>query len=133
MKRVNKADLLVLVTLIGCASSSRPPPAAIPQATAVCQDLACLEANVGQVIDVEGTFVFPPNSKRKGQHLYRLTLADGTSVVLHERHAKLTRDIDGKRVVARGVHDKHPLPDRYNIIEAVGDPYLVELYDVVVR
>ncbi len=105
----------------------------MPKATATCTDLACLEANEGNVIDVDGSYVFPPDPQRKGQHLHRLTLADATSMVLHAKHPKLTKDIDGKPITARGVFYKHPVPDRYNIIQALADPYLVELYDVVVR
>ena len=104
----------------------------MPSATATCSDLACLDANAGKVIDVDGTFVFPPDPARKGQHLYRLALADGTSLVLHAKHAKLTKDLDGKRITVRGVYYKHPIPERYGIIQAVADPYLVELYDVTV-
>lgn len=90
------------------------------------------------MIDVDGTFAFPPDPKRKGQHLYRLVLADGTSVVLpHPKtdamRVKLAREHDGKRITARGIYYKHPIPERYGIIQAVGDPYLVELYDVAVR
>ncbi|MDQ3334020.1 MAG: hypothetical protein M4D80_02585 [Myxococcota bacterium] len=125
--------LALAATLLGACSSAKTPQPAMPTATATCSDLACLDANEGKVIDVEGTFVFPPDPKRKGQHLYRLTLADGTSMVLHAKHAKLTADIDGKRITARGVYYKHPMPERYGIIQAVADPYLVELYDVVVR
>ena len=121
-----------LFVLAACSSTS-PSPAAMPQSTAVCSDLACLQANEGKVIDVDGTFVFPPEAAPKGQHFYRLTLGDGTNVVLHQHHAKLTREIDGKHITARGIYYKHPIPERYRIIQAVADPYLVEIYDITVR
>ncbi len=105
----------------------------MPHSTAACTDLACLQANEGKVIDVDGTFVYPPDAARKGAHFYRLTLRDGTSLVLHPHHAKLTRDIDGKPITSRGVYYKHPIPERYGIIQAVADPYLVEIYDITVR
>ena len=122
----------LFVALAACSSKGTPPPA-MPQATAACTDLACLKANEGKVIDVDGTFVFPPDPTRKGLQLYRLTLADGTSLVLHQKHARLTRDIDGKHITARGVYYGHPIPERYGIFQAVADPYLVEIYDVTVR
>jgi len=38
----------------------------MPQSTAFCPDLACLQANEGKVIDVDGTFVFPFEAAPKG-------------------------------------------------------------------
>jgi hypothetical protein len=134
VRQINQ--LVLYAVFVGCSASSSkppPPPPQIPHPDATCDTLACLQAFEGKVIDVEGTFVFPPNPKRKGQHLYRLTLKDDTSVVLYQHPAKLTRDIDGKRITARGVYYKHPMPERYGIIEATASPYLVEVYDIVVR
>lgn len=126
-------ELLFTFALTSCSSATPPPtPVVIPQATAHCTDLACIEANEGKVIDFEGTFAFPTDPKRKGQHLYRLNLADGTSVILHaEARKQLTKDRDGQRLTIRGiVYSVKNIPDKYGIFQAMAAPYCVELYDV---
>jgi hypothetical protein len=132
-RRLRGDALIVLLLVLAACSSTSTPPAAMPRSTATCSDLACLQANEGMVIDVAGTFAFPPEGAPRGRHFQRLTLGDGTSVVLHPEHAKLTRAIDGKQITARGIYYKHPIPERYGIIQAIADPYLVEIYDVTMR
>lgn len=109
----------------------------MPQPTARCLDLACLEANEGNVVEVEGTFAFPRDPRRKGQHLYRLSLTDGTSLVLPappagEFRRRLSRDNDGKQLTVRGRIYTKTIPEQYGIIERTADPYCVELFDVKV-
>lgn len=101
---------------------------------ATCTDLPCLQANEGKVIDLEGTFAFPPDPKRKGRNQYKLALADGTEVVL-KRDDRLTPALHGKRIVVRGKVYANPgnIPDEYGIIQATPNPYLVELYAVTPR
>jgi hypothetical protein len=131
---VGKAVLLAVV--VGCASPAAVAPAV--QASAACGDRACLEAHEGKAIDVEGTFRFPEDPERKGKHRYRLVLGDGTAIMLpHPKElgamgAKLSRDHDGKRLVARGLVYVKPMniPEKYGIIQSTADPQLVELYDV---
>lgn len=99
-----------------------------------CTDLPCLQAHEGEVIDLEGTFAFPPDPKRKGGSQYKLALADGTEVVL-KRDERLTPALDGKRIVVRGKAYANPgsIPAEYGIIQATPNPYLVELYAVTPR
>jgi hypothetical protein len=125
-------ELACLLALAGCAGTSTPKPP--PAAMATCSDLACLQANEGKVIDVEGTFAFPPDANRKGTAQYKLALADGTVVVL-KRDARLTPALDGKSIVVRGKVYASPerIPDEYGIIQSTANPYLVELYAVTAR
>jgi hypothetical protein len=102
-----------------------------------CSERACLEANEGDVIDIAGTFVFPPDRKRKGQHRYTLSLVDGTKVILPNpkddaTRAQLSRANDGKRVTVRGRIYTRNIPDRYGIIARTADPYVVELFAVTI-
>lgn len=82
------------------------------------------------MIDLAGTFRFPSDPRRKGQHLYRLLLADGTSVVLHAKHERLTSDRDRQRLTVRGIVYTKIIPDQYGIIQRTSDPYCVELFAV---
>jgi len=86
--------------------------------------------NEGKVIDLAGTFAFPADPKRKGRHLYRLNLDDGTSVVLHPRHEQLTKDRDGQHITVRCIVFTKMIPEKYDIIERTSDPYCVELFAV---
>lgn len=99
-----------------------------------CRDLACIQANEGQVIDLDGLFASPPDPSRKGASQYKLTLSDGTEVVL-KRDERLTRALDGQRIVVRGKAYANPanIPDDYGIIQSTPNPYLVELYAVAPR
>jgi hypothetical protein len=126
-------ELACLLGLAGCAGTSTPKPPP-PAAMTTCTDLACIRANEGKVIDLEGTFAFPPDAKRKGTAQYKLALADGTVVVL-KRDARLTPALDGKSLVVRGKVYASPqrIPDEYGIIQSTANPYLVELYDVTAR
>jgi hypothetical protein len=117
-----------LLAIAACASPQRVPPP--PPGTTSCHDLACIEATEGNAIDLAGTFAFPSDPTRKGKHLYRLVLADQTSVVLHAKHAGLTKDRDGQPMTIRGVVYTKLIPDQYGIIQRTSDPYCVELYDV---
>lgn len=129
MRSINRRYAVLCATLVVSCSSSSPPPAP-PHATGSCSDLACIEANEGKVIDLAGTFMFPADPKRKGKHLYRLLLADGTSVVLHARHEQLTADRDRQQLTVRGIVYTKVIPDRYGIIQRTSDPYCVELLTV---
>lgn len=99
-----------------------------------CNDLACIEANEGQVIELEGVFAFPPDPSRKGTSQYKLALSDGVEVVL-KRDERLTPALDGRRIAVRGKVYANPanIPDRYGIIQSTRNPYLVELYAVTPR
>ena len=119
----------ILVLAIGCASS-KPKPAAAPNAVAICGDKRCIETHVGQVIDLAGTFPAASDPKRKGKHMHRVALLDGTSIILHAKHAKLTGDRDGRPIMVRGIVYTTEIPDRYGIIQRTSDPYCVEIYDV---
>jgi hypothetical protein len=82
--------------------------------------------------------VFPTDPTRKGPHRYKLVLADDTTVILPHPttdvlRATLSPDNDGKPMTVRGVHYKHPIPDRYGIFQATPDPYLVEMREASLR
>ena len=126
--------LVGLLALTSCAGTSAPKPAPAPAAMASCSDFACLQTNEGKVIEVEGTFAFPPDRTRKGTSQYKLALHDGTVVVL-KRDDRLTLALDGKRIAVRGKVYASPerIPAEYGIIQATPNPYLVELYAVTLR
>lgn len=124
MKRV------LLLALVACGSKPKPPITIADPVAATCDKRECLAAFEGKTIAVLGTFVFPTDPTRKGPHLYKLVLSDDTTVIL-PRDAKLTKALDGKPITVRGVHYKHPIPDRYGIIQATAEPYLVELRAVI--
>jgi hypothetical protein len=122
-------DFVFFAVVASC--SSRPSPVKpVTEAAARCTDLGCITANEGKVIDLDGTFAFPTDPTRKGKHLYRLVLADGTSVVLHAKHEKLEKQRDGQPMTVRGVVYTDAIPERYGIIARTSDPYCVEVYDV---
>lgn len=143
-----------IALIVGCSSGARTPEPAPPwpeasarserlaarRAASVvvtsCSARACLEANEGEVIDIAGTFVSPPDRTRKGQHRYTLALADGTKVILPNpkddaTRATLSPASDGKRVTVRGRIYTRNIPDRYGIIASTADPYVVEMFTVL--
>lgn len=119
-------ELHVLV-LAGCAATTTPGPPAMT----TCTDLACITAHEGSVIDLAGTFAFPPDRNKKGTSQYKLALADGTVVVLR-RDERLAPALDGQTIVVRGKAYASPerIPDAYGIIQSTPNPYVVEIYAV---
>ncbi len=98
-----------------------------------CGDLACLQAHEGEVVDLVGTFGFPPDRKRKGQHRFTVTLADGTKVILPNPatdalRETLAADNDRQPVAVRGRIYTRDIPEQYGIIESTADPHVVELF-----
>lgn len=128
-------NALVLL-LVGCPAPGPTAPVEPPAAS--CTDRPCLEAHEGQLIELDGTFVAPVDPKRKGLHLHKLALADGTLIILdfdrdHPVRAKLSKSNDGKRVTIRGRIFTKEIPERYGIIESTAGPYLLDIVDATVR
>ncbi len=100
----------------------------------VCADLACLSKHEGELVEADGTFVFP---KEKAFARNKLSLGDGTTIILSQPaddavRGKLTGDNDGKRMVVQGRIYTKDIPDKYRIIGRGPEPYLVNIAAVTV-
>lgn len=99
-----------------------------------CADLACLTQHEGEMIEAEGTFVFP---KEKAFARNKLSLGDGTTIILSQPaddavRAALTGDNDGKRMKVHGRIYTKDIPEKYRIIGRGPEPYLVDIASVTV-
>jgi hypothetical protein len=105
---------------------SRPSPS--PTDAKPCTTRPCLAENEGQVIDVEGKYVFP---SEPAFAVNRLALTDGTTIVLNTSNEELRRHFvaasDGKPMRIRGRIFTGAIPDRYKIIGRTPEPHLVDL------
>jgi hypothetical protein len=95
---------------------------------AACTTRQCLERHEGELIEVEGTYVFP---RQKAFAVSRLALKDGTTIVLSPPKNEL-RDLfasenDGVTMLLRGRIFTGPIPERYRIIGRTPEPYLLEI------
>lgn len=101
----------------------------------VCADLACLSQHEGEMIEAEGTFVFP---KEKAFARNKLSLGDGTTIILSQPadeavREKLGADSDGKRMKVQGRIYTKQIPDKYRIVGRGPEPYLVDIAGVTVE
>ncbi len=99
-----------------------------------CADLACLTQHEGEMIEADGTFVFP---KEKAFARNKLSLADGTTVILSQPaddavRGALTGDNDGKRMKVQGRIYTKDIPEKYRIIGRGPEPYLVDIASISV-
>ena len=99
-----------------------------------CADLACLSKHEGEMIEADGTFVFP---KEKAFARNKLSLGDGTIIILSQPadeavRGKLTGDNDGKRMKVQGRIYTKDIPEKYRIIGRGPEPYLVDIAGVTV-
>ena len=102
--------------------------------TPACADLACLRMHEGEMIEADGTFVFP---KEKAFARNKLSLADGTTVILSQPaddavRGALTGDNDGKRMKVQGRIYTKDIPEKYRIIGRGPEPYLVDIASISV-
>lgn len=97
-----------------------------------CRTLSCLERHEGEMIDVEGSYVFP---KQVAFAVNRLSLQDGTLITLsppaNELREHFKSENDGVRMLIRGRVFTGPIPDEYKIIGRTPDPYLLDLEKIV--
>jgi hypothetical protein len=99
-----------------------------------CADLACLTQHEGEMIEADGTFVFP---KEKAFARNKLSLGDGTTIILSQPaddavRGVLTGDNDGKRMKVQGRIYTKDIPEKYRIIGRGPEPYLVDIASVSV-
>ncbi len=95
----------------------------------VCTTRQCLEQYEGQVIDVEGIFVFP---KQQAFAVNKLVLKDGTTIVLSPTEKNDLRDYftsenDGMLMLIRGRIFTELIPEKYRIIGRTAEPHLLDL------
>lgn len=94
-----------------------------------CTDLTCLTQHEGELIQAEGTFVFP---KEQAFARNKLSLSDGTTIILSQAkddavRGRFTADNDGKRMKIVGRIYIKAIPEKYRIIARTPDPYLVDI------
>jgi hypothetical protein len=93
-----------------------------------CTTRPCLEQHEGELIDVEGTYVFP---KQKAFAVNRLALKDGTTIILsppeNELRDHFASENDNTRLLIRGRIFTGPIPDKYRIIGRTPEPYLLDI------
>jgi hypothetical protein len=94
-----------------------------------CTDLACLSQHEGELVQAEGTFVFP---KEQAFARNKLSLSDGTTIILPQAkddavRARFTADNDGKKMKIVGRIYTKEIPEKYRIIGRTPDPYLVDI------
>ena len=99
-----------------------------PASPATCTTRECLEKNEGQVIDVEGVYVFP---KELAFAVNKLELKDGTTIVLsppkNELRDHFANENDGLKMIIRGRIFTGMIPQKYKIIGRTAEPHLLEL------
>lgn len=95
---------------------------------ALCTARACLERHEGQVIDVEGAYLFP---KQRAFAVNKLVLKDETTIVLSPPDNTLRdhfkRENDGVTMRIRGRIFTGPIPEQYGIIGRTAEPHLLDL------
>jgi len=91
----------------------------------LCTTRLCLEQHEGQVIDIEGTYVFP---REKAFAVSRLAFADGTTIVIGPPAGGLfTSENDGAILRVRGRIFTGPIPEKYGIIGRTPEPRLLDM------
>ena len=102
--------------------AAAPPP---------CTARPCLERHEGEVIDVEGAYLFP---RQRAFAVNKLVLEDGTAIVLSPPDTALrdrfNSDNDGVTMRIRGRIFTGPIPDAYQIIGRTAEPYLLDIENI---
>ena len=94
----------------------------------LCTTRQCLEQHEGQVIDIEGTYVFP---REKAFAVSRLAFEDGTKIVIGPPAGGLfTSENDGAVLRVRGRIFTGPIPEKYGIIGRTPEPRLLDVEDI---
>lgn len=105
-----------------------------PATPVTCTTRQCLEQNEGQVIDVEGVYVFP---QQQAFAVNKLVLKDGTRIVLSPPKNKLCDHFaienDGITMLIRGRIFTGPIPENYRIIGRTAEPHLLDLEKIETR
>lgn len=95
---------------------------------APCTTLQCLQQHEGQIVDLEGLYVFP---KQLAFAVSKLELADGTTIVLsppkNDLRDHLVAENDGVAMRIRGRIFTGQIPEKYRIIGRTTEPYLLDL------
>jgi hypothetical protein len=118
---------LALFVLVACSGKERKGNME-PATPTTCTTRQCLEQNEGQVIDVEGAYVFP---KQQAFAVNKLALKDGTTIVLsppkNELRLHFADANDGRTMRIRGLIFTGLIPEQYGVIGRTAEPHLLEL------